>query len=677
MNNLSVKTHYTSVEIAAFKLNSAPHAAKNVQAKAKRENWVYRPRIGKGGGIEFEFSSLPLSIQAEILLKEKHVNEPEIEKVKNKKVKAQQQVLSESAWNVLASATSEQERRAEHRFDAVMKLKKLLDLRYKLMEAIDLVVESFNGQEGETVSRGSLKRWWYKVKNHPQSNWLPLLLDRIERDSTNRYAEIDDTAWKYFLKLYLRKSQPQFNACYYHLSLAAEENGWTIPSLSGLKRKVKREIGAAELALARGGEHTLREIIKPQKRTVAHLDALEIVNGDGYQHNVFVDWYEDGSRPIRPKTWFWQDVRTRRILAWCVDDSENGDQIRQATLRLIKQYGIPKTILMDNTRAASDLQTSTQTKRGKRNKDVPVEGLLERLGIKVIRTLVFKGRGNGRAKPIERAFRRDALPSYIDLDPRLEGYFAGFDVINRPEDYQYKKGANKALFLQVVEEGVRLWNSKKGRQTELGEGVYSADELWIRDYAKIDAVKPSEEQLRQLMMLGESTKVDKHGCFKLKAGYRINGQQNRYYSPALQGGEYSQVVVRFDPDNLHGTVHVYDLNGVYLCEAQCEETVAFDSMEGARQQRRFETQERKLVKKLLDTQEKASAAEYEQYRKKFVDVPDADLAKPRQIKPLPAFDGSAALKVVDDEHYQLKPTKKTDLNKGLDIYAQLLREQEN
>ncbi|OBX04143.1 hypothetical protein QV08_12480 [Gallibacterium salpingitidis] len=83
------------------------------------------------------------------------------------------------------------------------------------------------------------------------------------------------------------------------------------------------------------------------------------------------------------------------------------------------------------------------------------------------------------------------------------------------------------------------------------------------------------------------------------------------------------------------------------------------------------------MKKLLDTQEKASAAEYEQYRKKFIDTPDADLAKPRQIKPLPVFDGSAALKVVDDEHYQPKPTKKTDLNKGLDIYAQLLREQEN
>ncbi|TID19161.1 transposase, partial [Avibacterium paragallinarum] len=57
MKQLSVKQYYSSAEIAALKLSSAPSATKNVLAKAKRENWVYRSRSGKGGGIEFEFSS--------------------------------------------------------------------------------------------------------------------------------------------------------------------------------------------------------------------------------------------------------------------------------------------------------------------------------------------------------------------------------------------------------------------------------------------------------------------------------------------------------------------------------------------------------------------------------------------------------------------------------------------
>ncbi|WP_181893856.1 Mu transposase C-terminal domain-containing protein [Avibacterium paragallinarum] len=80
-------------------------------------------------------------------------------------------------------------------------------------------------------------------------------------------------------------------------------------------------------------------------------------------------------------------------------------------------------------------------------------------------------------------------------------------------------------------------------------------------------VKPTDEQLRQLMMLGESTKVDKYGCFTLKAGYRLDGEKKHLLRRSLTRRAYPYVVVRFDPDDLHGTVYVYDLNGVYLCDA--------------------------------------------------------------------------------------------------------------
>ncbi|MGY6090277.1 transposase domain-containing protein [Avibacterium paragallinarum] len=663
-----MKEWVTAKEIAGIAgLSTHPS---NVNRLARKEQWKFRKVKGvQGGGYEYAFTSLPQEVQAEYLLKNTTLPKPSaVEK------QAEQQ-MTESAWNVFASATTEQERRAERRFNAVMKLKGLLDMRIKLMDAMDRVVEHFAGQEGEAVSRGSLKRWWYKVKNHPQSNWLPLLLDRVERDSTNRYAKIDELAWQFFLGEYCRQAQPNFAICYEELCYAAEENGWVVPSLNTLKRKFNRELTPAQIALMRGGEHALREMVKPQRRSVAHLQALEIINGDGYQHNVFVDWYGDGSRPIRPKTWFWQDVRTRRILAYCVDDSENGDQIRQATLRLIKQYGIPKKILMDNTRAASDLQTSTQTKRGKRNKDIVVDGLFERLGIQVIRTLVFKGRGNGRAKPIERAFRRDGLPAYIDRNRLCEGFFAGDSPTEKPENYQYKKGLNKAQFLQLVEEGVRKWNAKKGRQSELGQGIYSADELWARDYAQVEVIKPTDEQLRQLMMLGESTKVDKYGCFTLKAGYRLDGEKNTYYAAALQGGQYPYVVVRFDPDDLHGTVYVYDLNGVYLCDAICDKPLAFDSVKGAAMQRRLEAQEARQTKKQVQTLEKMDKHQHEQYRKHFDDVPEAELVEPKKVKRLAMFEGNLQRKVeemdwvVDDD-----PPTENGFAKGVAKFKQLLND---
>ncbi|TGY48052.1 transposase, partial [Rodentibacter caecimuris] len=98
-----LKTHYSAMEIATFKLESAPHAHKNVQEKAKRENWCNRKRSGRGGGLEYEFKSLPQEIQAEILLKTQSAN-----KAENKTITAQSQ-MSESAWNVFSSATLDQE----------------------------------------------------------------------------------------------------------------------------------------------------------------------------------------------------------------------------------------------------------------------------------------------------------------------------------------------------------------------------------------------------------------------------------------------------------------------------------------------------------------------------------------------------------------------------------------
>ncbi|MFC1165787.1 transposase domain-containing protein [Pasteurella multocida] len=610
-------------------LGSLPSTIGGLSKKVKLDGWERRLKQGVKGKIyEYSFSSLPQDVQKEYLLK--HSEELKVNKENSD---SNQQTMIESAWNVLASATFEQEKRAERRFQAVVKVARLVENKIPLMKAFEQVVALYatdSNDETISISKGSLKRWWYKVKTHPQGIWLPLLLDRTERDNSCRWADISDKAWAFFCADYLRKSKPKFSVCYYRLTLAAEENGWTIPSLSSLKRKFYNEFTEAEIALARGGEHELRELTAPQIRTVMDLEAYEIVNGDGYQHNVFVDWYEDGRPPIRPKTWFWQDVRTRRILSYCVDDSENGDQIRQATLRMIKQYGIPKTILMDNTRAASDKQTTQQRKRGKRQTSgIKIDGMFDRLGIKVIRTLVFKGRGNGRAKPIERAFKRDSLPAYVDGDARLEAFFTGWSVTEKTEDYQFKKGVNKALFLEVLEQGVRLWNDKAGRETELGQGIFSADQLWARDYAQTRQTFATEEQLRQLMMLGESTKVDKNGRFTLKAGYVLNNQKNVYEAQALIGGNIGNVIVRYDPDDLHGTVHVYDQNGVYLCDGECVEKVAFNSEEGARVQKRLINEQRRITKKMVDNHEKLSEHEMAQYRKQF-EQSAADFVEPAE-----------------------------------------------
>jgi putative transposase len=42
-----------------MKLSGIPGSVKNIIAKASRESWACRKREGKGGGLEYELTSLP------------------------------------------------------------------------------------------------------------------------------------------------------------------------------------------------------------------------------------------------------------------------------------------------------------------------------------------------------------------------------------------------------------------------------------------------------------------------------------------------------------------------------------------------------------------------------------------------------------------------------------------
>ena len=102
----------------------------------------------------------------------------------------------------------------------------------------------------------------------------------------------------------------------------------------------------------REGELALMRRHPPIERSVKDLCAMQWINGDGYLHNVFVQ-FPDGSID-RPKTWFWQDVHSRKILSYRPDRTENTDTIRLSFGDLVEDYGIPEHATIDNTRAAAN-----------------------------------------------------------------------------------------------------------------------------------------------------------------------------------------------------------------------------------------------------------------------------------------------------------------------------------
>lgn len=607
MSGNNLKTHYSAKELLTFSLSAFPNSVQGIIYQAKKQGWKTQKRVGRGGGLEYAVESLPSNVQQEIKLKF----------AKTLKQKAQafvpkqdttERYLAQALWKPFDKANDGQKEKAKQKYQAVVAVQQLVDANTPLMQALEIVAQAQN------VQIGSLKNWYYKVRRFNQSDWLAVLVKRSGKAPKEK-AIFEQEAWDTFLADYLRPTKPSVSACYERLKRAASNMGWKIPSKQTVQRRLENDVPFEVQVLLREGENKLMNLVPSLRRSVADLDAMEWINGDGYQHNVFVRW--TNGEIVRPKTWFWQDVRTRKILGYRCDMSENTDSIRYALMDVIFKYGIPKHITIDNTRAAANKWMTggvPNRYRFKVKEDDP-KGIIPLLGIQLHWTSVIAGKGHGQAKPIERAFSHGGVGELVDKDPALNGFYAGANVYDKPDDYNSgKEGVDYDTFMQALQRGIEIFNQKEGRNTEMCQGIYSFDQVFERDYQQASVRKASPEQLRMLMLCSEAVNVSDKGEFKLGSGGKRLGRENRYFANELRGSECKKVVVRFDPAKLHENVFVYSLNGIFLCEAQCIQDAGFGDTESAREVAKLRKRIRNDTKRIAKNLELLDAKEIVQFQ---------------------------------------------------------------
>ena len=598
VNNL--KTHYSAKELVGLSLATLPNSVQGILYQAKKNCWATQKRVGKGGGVEYAVKSMPEEVQAEIVVKLGK------SAVKNLPVLAEESapVDAQLLWATYEQGTAKQQQKAQMKLGIMFAVAELVSGGVKILDALALVCHKHNQDGEKPVTVSALKSWWYQVKDADRSLWLPLLMDSYGAHSESREAAFTPEAWAFFRADYFRNERPQFGSCYERLKRAASANGWVIPSPSSVKRKILREIPKTHQTYLRDGTYALSRMYPSLIRTVAGIEAMEWVNGDGYKHNVWVRWHN--GHIIRPKTWLWQDVRTRKILAYRCDESENTNMIRLALLDVVNKYGIPKHLTIDNTKAAANKKMTGGVKNRYRFKvrEDEVQGIIPALGIQLHWTTVRYGRGRGQAKPIERAFSHGGLGELVDKHPLLAGYHAGDNALDKPDNYQGNKaGVDYESFILALEEGIQMFNERQDRATEICQGKLSFNQAFERDYAVTEKRWATPEQLRYLLTLHEEVTLKENGTFTLKAGGEVQGLRNRYEAYELIGTNHKKVVVRYDPNNLHDAVWVYSLDGTYLAEAHCTVDAAFGDTTAAQDHSR---KEREFVR---HTQKAAKAAQ--------------------------------------------------------------------
>ncbi|MEO3738564.1 transposase domain-containing protein [Shewanella baltica] len=568
-----------------------PGSDRNVREQLKKlatENpELARKRQGTKG-TEYHISLLPTATQT-ALYKIKGQIKVGDQVLALPKKKSQQTYCREALWARWNKTNHAAQAKAQFALRTVQAVFALKRNGIKLMDAYDSVCAEYD------IALSTLRRHCAMVKGIDEADWAPALLPKhfeaSQAKKKNQFAFVSPDAWEAFKADYLRLEQPAMTKCYERLVRNSHGTDWVIPSLKSLARRIEHEIPAQQLVLLREGEHALHQLYPPQERSVEGLHALEWINGDGYQHNVFVKWFN--GEKLRPKTWFWQDIYSRKIIGWRCDVSENTDSIRLSFMDVCEKYGIPKQVTLDNTRAAANKWMTggvANRYRFKVKEDDPKGIMTMLVGEGNIHwSSVILGKGHGQAKPVERMFGVGGLEEYIDLDPACYGAYTGKNAMAKPDNYGSRE-IEAEVFLQVIARGVEMYNARANRNTEICKGFMSFDQAFATSYEVSEIRKATKVQLQLMMLQAEAVRVSKHGTIVLDAGGSLKGRKNRYFNEVMMNYVGQKLVARFDPLKLHDSLEIYALNGVHICTAECLEKVAFGDTQAARETKRKRTQ---------------------------------------------------------------------------------------
>lgn len=671
MRNDNLKTHYSAKELLNLSLSCLPNSVQGIIYQAKKNGWATQKRVGKGGGVEYAVMSMPEAIQTEIIIKQQKSAVNSLTVLAEPAKPAEPSTEAQMLWAAYEQGTTKAQNEAKWKLGTMFAVAELTNTGMNIMTALELVCGKYNREceaKGEKpVSVGSLKRWWYAIKDEDRSLWLPLLMSERGKNGKSREAEFSEEAWAFFKADYFRNERPQLGSCYERLKRAAQVNGWVIPSLSSIKRKIEREIPKTHQVYLREGEYAVSRYFPSLIRTIADVDAMEWVNGDGYKHNVWVEWHN--GHIIRPKTWLWQDVRTRKILAYRCDESENTNMIRLALLDVVSKYGIPKHLTIDNTKAAANKKMTGGVKNRYRFKvqEDEVQGIIPALGIQLHWTTVRYGRGRGQAKPIERAFSHGGLGELVDKHPLLAGYHAGDNALDKPNNYQGNKaGVDYESFILALEEGIQMFNERLKRETEVCQGKLSFEQAFERDFALVEKRVATPGQLRYLLTLHEEVTLKANGTFELKCGGEKQGLRNRYEAYDLIGTNHKRVVVRYDPNRLHDKVWVYSQEGVFLAEASCTRPAAFGDTQSAQDHSR---KEREFVRHTKKAAQAAQEMEVQEVAECMPEVEFDDTPSVPQVWEVVHQEGNAMRK----QEVLLEDEKVSTFHQGLDNYLAMAK----
>lgn len=566
-----MKEWFTPAELAGKQLPGLPSDAASISRVADRAGWrkadleyprnpqgVWRKRQGRGGGYEYRPDVLPIAARAKLV----YQSAP---KAKKPAAEAISDTIIAERWKWYDSLPEKKKAKAVEAA-TVLKAVRELEVAGTTRTTARIMIANQHG-----VSTRTLLLWSEKVAGLPAIHWLPFLAPKHVGKALTDAAECHPEAWEAFCADYLRLEKPNFTDCYRRLEDLAQYRNWHIPTQSSLRRKMKREVPAQVILYCREGEEALKRTYPALQRDPLMFNAMQAVNADTHTWDLRVRFPGD-KKATRPHIIAFQDLRTRKIVAWRITRQECREVMLLAIYDMIDAYGVPEFCILDNSGTFTSkwiVGGLPNRNKWKYREDEPT-GIMKMLGIEVHFTMPY----SGQSKPIERAFRDFA--QVIAKHPAFAGAWTGNTIENQPENYGEKE-IPFDQFEEIVAREIARHNARPGRLTDACkarklsfdqafEESYSADTTFVR--------KATAEQKRLCLLGAEGVTVQKYG--------HIEFMDNKYWAEELLAVENTRVILRFDPEDLHAGAFVYRLDGSFYCEVECREKAGFLSTESGR-----------------------------------------------------------------------------------------------
>lgn len=571
------KEWFSAQELADLALPGLASTKRGVQMIIAREGWTQvRPRAGRGGGVEYHVSQLPEAAQARL-------------QIATARKATKDRLDRESVWMRWERLPEKLRAEAQRRLEILDRIDAMVTAGMRQTAAIEAVVaqaarEAVAVGGKRPLSASTIHEWRRRICGvRPDDRAAYLAPDYIGRTAR---SEIPVAAWEAYKVSWLRQEQPTHAATYRYIQQVAAEQGWPpLPSQKTFERRILAEI-------PRDSEVLLRQGPKAAKHTIAHADrdksalrALEVANLDGHTWDVFC-LYEDGvvDRPISLAV---QDIYSGLPLAIRFDRTLNHHIVRLALADTFRDFGLVDRLIMDNGRENQAKEISGQTSRfRKRAAEEEPAGILKLLNIEA----VFAQPYWGQAKPIERMFRNWAMD--IAKHPAFAGAYVGNKPTAKPENYK-SKAIPIAEFEAIVRSEIAHYSRQLGRR---GRGMNGRSFLQV--FEESMAIHPprrvTPEQLRLCLLAAKVGAPDR------RSG-AIAIDDHRFWSPELSALRRQKLVVRFDPQDLSETVHVYDLQGRYLCSAPRAMVGSYDNLADAQRITRAKAKARKKLRDATET----------------------------------------------------------------------------